>query len=131
MPAATVRSRFSRAAAISLVATAIATAMHLVVGLPIGNQPEWLALGSVATITPGLYLVLPLRDAFYSLTEIPLESGVLHEVETIFGPAMRAGVDDIALMALGTLVVVGLAGYLAAGVQEMVSDRRHGATVLG
>ncbi len=124
MPAATVRSRFSRAAVIALVATAIATAMHLLVGLPIGDQPEWLAIGSVAMITPGLYLVLPLRDAFYSLTEIPLESGVLHEVETVFGPAMRAGVDDVALMALGTLVMVGLDGYLAAGIQEMIADRR-------
>ena len=72
------------------------------------------------TAIPSLYFAYPFAD----LLQLPVPSGTLVEVATPFGPALRVAPQDLALVALGTMVVVGLAAYLANGVRELLEGRR-------
>jgi hypothetical protein len=116
----TVRQRMVHAATVGLVAAALATATQYFIAVPVGSQPEWLWTLTMLTAMPSLYLTFPLAD----LLNLPLPSGTLVEVATPFGPALRVAPQDLALVALGTLVIVGLAAYLAHGVDELLHQRR-------
>jgi hypothetical protein len=108
------------AATVGLVAAAAATAAQYFIGMPLGGQPEWLWTVAMVTAVPSAYLTFPLSDLF----DVPLRSGTLVEVGTPFGPAFRLAPQELALIALGTLVVVGLADYLANGLSEVLERRR-------
>lgn len=116
----TVRYRLGRAATFGMLAALVAVAVQWFVGIPVGSQPEWLGIVTITTAVPSAYLTFPISDPFEKLIGVELGSGRLLEVMTPFGPAMRVGTEDLGLIALGTLVVVGLTAYLAIGVNEMV-----------
>ena len=116
----TVRQRMVHAATVGLVAATAATTTQYFVAIPVGSQPEWLWTVTMITAIPSLYFVYPFAD----LLQLPVPSGTLVEVATPFGPALRIPPQDLALVALGTLVMVGLAAYLAKGVSEMMAVRR-------
>lgn len=119
MPA-TIRTRTTRAALFGMAAALVAVAVQWFIAIPVGSQPDWLAVVTLATAVPAAYFTFPVRDPLETLLGMELGSGRISEVMTPFGPAMRAGTEDIALVALGTLVMVGLTAYLAIGVGEMV-----------
>jgi hypothetical protein len=116
----TFRYRLGRAATLGMVAAFVAVAVQWFIGMPVGDQPEWLGYLTLTTAVPSAYLTFPISDPLESLIGMQLGSGRLLEVMTPFGPAMRVGTEDLGLIALGTLVVVGLTAYLAIGVNEMV-----------
>jgi hypothetical protein len=115
----TVRQRMVHAATVGLVAAAVATAAQYFVAVPVGGQPEWLWTLTMVTAIPSLYLAYPLAG----LLDLSLPTRTLVEVSTPFGPALRVAPQDLALVALGTLVIVGLAAYLAHGLGEMMAER--------
>ena len=94
------------------------TAAQYFVGMPLGAQPDWLWTLTMLSAIPSLYLTYPLAALF----NLSLPAGDLVEVATPFGPAFRVAPPDLALMALGTMVMVGLATYLAQGVTELIAD---------
>jgi hypothetical protein len=108
------------AATVGLIAATAATAAQYFIGVPLGSQPDWLWTLAMVTAVPSAYLTFPLSGLF----DVPLRSGTLMEVATPFGPAFRVAPQELALIALGTLVVVGLADYLANGVSEFLNERR-------
>ena len=115
----TVRERMVHAATVGLVAASAATATQYFVAIPVGSQPEWLWTITMLSAIPSLYVVYPLAD----LLNLPVPSGTLIEVATPFGPALRIAPQDFALVALGTLVMVGLAAYLANGISDLMESR--------
>jgi hypothetical protein len=117
-----IRRRVGRAAHYGLVATVIAVAVQWFIGIPVGNQPEWLGYLTLTTAVPASYITFPFGDPLEHLLGMELGSGRIVEVTTPFGPAMRAGPEDIALIALGTLLMVSLTAYLAVGMNEMIED---------
>ena len=116
----TFRYRLVRAATFGMLAALVAVAVQWFIGIPVGNQPEWLGYVTMTTAVPSAYLTFPISDPLEALIGMQLGSGRILEVMTPFGPAMRVGTEDLGLIALGTLVVVGLTAYLAIGVNEMV-----------
>jgi hypothetical protein len=116
----TVRQRMVHAATVGLVAAAVATAAQYFIAVPVGSQPEWLWTLTMLTAIPSLYLAYPVAG----LLNLSLPTRTLVEVNTPFGPALRVAPEDLALVALGTMVIVGLAAYLAHGVDEMLHSRR-------
>lgn len=119
----TIRQRFTRAAATGVIGAGIAAAAQYFIALPIGNQPQW--MGTVASLAavPAGYVTYPLSMALEAIAHRPLLDGRLLEATTPFGPAMRPELGDIALIALGTIVTVGLAAYLAQRMSEMLEAR--------
>lgn len=117
------RERASHAGVVGLVAAILAVATQYFVALPVGNQPDWLALLSAATAAPAAYLVVPVRAPIEGWIQMEIGSTSLREAVTPFGPALRGNREDLLLVALGTIIVVGLVAYLAEGVQEMISER--------
>lgn len=115
------RVRIVRAAVVGIVVAGLAVASQILIGVPVGDQPEWLAYIPLILATPSAYLLFPIQDPLESLIKMRLGSGVTLEGTTPFGPAFLPGVEDLALTAFGTIVVVGLIGYLAMGVQEMTT----------
>ncbi len=120
--ALTVRQRAVHAALVGIASATFAAAMQYFVGIPLGNQPKWLGTITMASAVPSAYVTFPIRDPLERLTHTSLASGRLVEVATPFGPAFRIGTEDIALVALGTLIMVGLAAYLASGLNEMYEE---------
>ena len=116
----TFRYRLVRAATFGMLAALVAVAVQWFIGIPVGNQPEWLGYVTMTTAVPSAYLTFPISDPLEALIGMQLGSGRILEVMTPFGPAMRVGTEDLGLLALGTRVVVGLTAYLAIGVNEMV-----------
>lgn len=117
------RQRLTRAAATGVVGAGFAAAAQYFIALPIGNQPQWLGtLASLAAV-PAAYVTYPLSMLFETLTHHRLLDGRLLETSTPFGPAMRPELGDIALIAMGTVVTVGLAAYLAQGMSELLEAR--------
>lgn len=116
----TVRQRMVHAATVGLIAAAAATAAQYFIGMPLGGQPEWLWTLAMVAAVPSAYFTFPLSG----LLDVPLRSGILVEVGTPFGPAFRVASQELALIALGTLVVVGLADYLANGLSELLREHR-------
>lgn len=114
------RYRLGRAATFGMLAALVAVAVQWFIGMPVGDQPEWLGYLTLTTAVPSAYLTFPISDPLEALIGMQLGSGRLLEVMTPFGPAMRVGTEDLGLIALGTMVVVGLTAYLAIGVNEMV-----------
>lgn len=115
-----IRRRISRAGQYGLVATLIAIAVQWFIAIPVGNQPEWLGLVTLTVTVPSAYITVPVADLLERLVGMTLGNGTIVEVVTPFGPAMRAAIDDVALIGLGTLLMVGLAAYLAIGINEMI-----------
>jgi hypothetical protein len=109
------------AATVGLVAAALATAAQYFIAVPVGNQPEWLWTLTMVVAIPSLYVLYPLSDLF----NWPLPSGTLVEVSTPFGPAFRGSASDLALGALGTMVIVGLVAYLASGLVDIAAQRHR------
>lgn len=117
------RERASHAGVVGLVAAIVAVATQYFVALPVGNQPNWLALFSAITAAPSAYIVVPIRAPIEGWLQMEIGSSALHEAATPFGPALRADRDDLLLVALGTIIMVGIVAYLAEGVQEMIAER--------
>lgn len=120
----TVRQRSVHAAVVGIVGAAIAAGLQYFVGIPLGSQPKWLGFLTTASAVPSAYITFPIRDPLERLIKMQLGSGRLVEVATPFGPAFRVGTEDIALVALGTLIMVGLVAYLASGINEMYEEVR-------
>ncbi len=120
----TVRQRAVHAAVVGTTAAALAAALQYFVGIPLGDQPRWLGAITMASAVPSAYVTFPIRDPLERLINMQLGSGRLVEVATPFGPAFRVGTEDIALVALGTLIMVGLVAYLASGLNELFADVR-------
>lgn len=120
----TVRRRAVHAAVVGTVGAAFAAALQYFIGIPLGNQPDWLGTLASVSALPSAYITFPIRDPLERILHMPLGSGRLAEVVTPFGPAFRVGTEDIALVALGTLVMVALADYLATGLSELFEGRR-------
>jgi|CXWL01.1.fsa_nt_gi hypothetical protein len=117
------RQRVSHAGVVGLVAAVVAVATQYFVALPVGNQPNWLAILSAATAAPSAYIVVPIRAPIEGWLQMEIGGTSLREAITPFGPALRADRDELLLIALGTIIMVGIVAYLAEGVQEMVSER--------
>jgi hypothetical protein len=111
-----------RAAMVGGLASVVAVGVQYFVGIPVGNQPDWLATLTLVTAVPSAYVTFPLKAPFERLLDFQVGSGRIFEVETPFGPAFRVGGADLAMVALGTLLMVGLAAYLAAGISEMYDE---------
>lgn len=118
----TVRQRLVRAALVGMAAALVAVAVQYFVGIPVGDQPAWLGTLTLVSAVPAAYVTFPIKDPFERLLDMRLGSGRLFEVETPFGPAFRVGTEDLLLVAFGTLVMVGLAAYLAAGISELYDE---------
>jgi hypothetical protein len=99
----------------------VATAAQYFIAVPVGSQPEWLWTLTMLVAVPSLYVTYPLADFF----NWSLPSGTLVEVTTPFGPAFRVSAADLAMVALGTMVIVGLVTYLANGLAEFLAHRQH------
>lgn len=121
--ATTVRQRVSHAGTVGLAAAALVVAAQYFVGLPVGNQPSWLATMVASLVAPSAYVVLPIRDPIEYWLQMEFGTGTLMEATTPFGPALRAGTEDLLLIAFGTIVMFGIVAYLAEGVQEMLQKR--------
>lgn len=113
------RVRIVRAAALGIAVAALAVASQVLIGVPVGDQPDWLAYIPLILATPSAYLLFPIQDPLESLIRMRLGSGATLEGSTPFGPAFLPGIEDLALTAFGTIVVVGLIGYFAIGVREL------------
>ncbi|HRP07266.1 MAG TPA: hypothetical protein PLL69_02145 [Gemmatimonadales bacterium] len=122
MVATTRRQRITRATAAGLIAAAVASAIQYFVAIPVGGQPDWLWMVTLLSAVPSAYLTFPLSDSFQQIMQVRLGSGQLVEVSTPFGPALRVGMEDIALVALGTTVMIGLVVYLASGISELYDE---------
>lgn len=122
MTAITRRQRITRATTVGLLAAAAAAAIQYFVAIPVGGQPDWLWMVTLISAVPSAYLTFPLSDSFQQILQVQLGSGQLAEVSTPFGPALRVGMEDIALVALGTTVMVGLVVYLASGISEIYDE---------
>lgn len=120
----TFRQRILRAATVGVTASAVAVAIQYFVGIPVGGQPEWMATLTLVSAVPSAYVTFPLQAPFERLLDLRVGTGHIFEVETPFGPAFRIGSDEMAMVAIGTLLMVGLAAYLAAGISEMYDERR-------
>jgi hypothetical protein len=107
------------------VAATIVASLQYFVATPLGSQPGWLGTLATYSTLPSAYLTYPLSGPVERLLGSPLQSGTLVEVATPFGPAFRTALADIALVALGTIVVVGLVAYLASGIREMIDEARY------
>jgi hypothetical protein len=108
---------------VGLVAAVVAVALQYFIALPVGNQPNWLAVLSAAAAAPAAYVVVPIREPLEAWIQMEIGGTSLREASTPFGPALRAGTDDFLLIALGTIIMVGIVAYLAEGVQEMIVER--------
>ncbi len=117
------RQRVSHAGMVGLVAAVVAVALQYFIALPVGNQPNWLAVLSAAAAAPAAYVVVPIREPLEAWIQMEIGGTSLREASTPFGPALRAGTDDFLLIALGTIIMVGIVAYLAEGVQEMIVER--------
>ncbi len=117
------RERASHAGVVGLVAAVLAVATQYFVALPVGNQPSWMALLSAVTAAPSAYVVVPARAPVEGWLQMEIGAPALREAITPFGPALRADRDDLLLVALGTIIMVGIVAYLAEGVQEMIAER--------
>jgi hypothetical protein len=120
-----VRHRMTESGLIGVVAAAVASALQYFVAMPLGDQPGWLGWISSAAAVPSAYLTYPLSGPSERYLGFSLQSGTLVEVTTPFGPAFRAAPIDIAVVACGTVVMVGLAAYLASGLREMYDEARY------
>lgn len=118
----TFRQRIVRAASVGVAAAVLAVAIQYFVGIPVGDQPEWLATLTLVSAVPSAYVTFPLKAPFEQLLDLQVASGRIFEVETPFGPAFRVGTGDLVMVAVGTLVMVGLAAYLAAGITEIYDE---------
>lgn len=116
------RGRVGRAAQFGLLAMVVVVLVQWFVGIPVGDQPGWLGVVALAAAVPAAYVTVPVSEPLERLIGMELGSGRIIEVATPFGPAMRGGIEDVALIGFGTLLMVGLAAYLAIGVNEMVTD---------
>lgn len=120
----TIRQRIVRAAMLGSLAAAVAVAVQYFVGIPVGDQPDWLATLTLVTAVPSAYVTFPLKAPFERLLDFQVGSGRIFEAETPFGPAFRVGTADLMMVAVGTLLMVGLVAYLAAGITEMYDEAR-------
>ncbi len=118
------RHRVTHAVTVGMIAAALVVATQYFIALPIGGQPIWMVVLALATATPAAYVMLPLQSVVERVAGQQLGTGYMIEVTTPFGPALRATTEDLLLMALGTIVMVGLVSYAAAGIQELVDERR-------
>lgn len=120
----TFRQRIVRAATFGTLAAAVAVAIQYFVGIPVGDQPDWMATLTLVSAVPSAYVTFPLRAPFERLLDLQVGSSRIFETETPFGPAFRVGTGDLWMIAIGTLIMVGLAAYLAAGISEMYDEAR-------
>lgn len=118
----TVRQRFTHASLVGLMAAAVVVAIQFFVGVPVGDQPAWLGTLALLSGIPAAYALHLLRGPIDAILPPPTDQRFF-EVETLFGPAFRASVDEMLLLALGTVVMVGLVAYLASGLTEMLRER--------
>src|SRR5688572_6259558 len=114
----TVRGRMVHATTVGLVAATAVTATQYFVAMPVGAQPEWLWTLTMISAIPSHYVTYPLAGLLHR----SLPTANLVEVATHFGPAFRVAPSDLALVAIGTMVVVGLIAYLAHGVTELIAQ---------
>lgn len=115
----TFRQRLVRAATVGIAASAVAVAIQYFVGIPVGDQPEWMATLTLVSAVPSAYVTFPLKTPLERLLDVQATTARAFEVETPFGPAFRMSTPELAMVALGTLIMVGLAAYLAAGISEI------------
>lgn len=120
----TFRQRIARATAVGLAAAGFAVAVQYFVGIPVGDQPGWMATLTLVSAVPSAYVTFPLKAPFEELLDLQVASGRIFETQTPFGPAFRIGNLDLLMVAVGTLLMVGLAAYLAAGISEMYDEVR-------
>jgi hypothetical protein len=122
------RHRVTHAATVGMVAAALAVATQYFIALPIGDQPSWMLVLAMVAASPAAYALIPLQGIVQGWFGQDLGTGYVMQVTTPFGPALRGGTEDLLLLALGTIVMVGLVAYAAAGIQEMMDERqlRHG-----
>jgi hypothetical protein len=115
----TIRQRILQAAGIGEIGAGFAVAAQYFIGMPVGHQPEWLGTVASVAIVPAQYILVPFADPLKRLMGSAVGDGVLFESVTPFGPAMRFEMGHLALLALATLIIVGLVDYLAQGVVEL------------
>jgi len=123
------RRRLTHAALVGICAAVVAVATQYFIAMPVGDQPEWLAMLAMIAIAPSAYIIVPLRDAVDAGLQVQLGTGTVIEAATPFGPAFRSGTEDMLLVAFGTIIMVGIVAYLADGVGEMLAERPSAAAV--
>jgi hypothetical protein len=119
------RQRFSRAVGAGLMGAGVTVAAQYFIGVPVGRQPEWLGAVASTTALPAQYVLFPFSGLVHKLVGPSAGNGVLLETVTPFGPAMRFDMSDLALVALATVIIVGLADYAAQGVTELWEKRKQ------
>ena len=115
----TFRQRISRATGVGEFGAGIVVAAQYFIGIPVGHQPEWLGTLAATAVLPAQYVLIPFANPLNRLLGSSAGHGVLLESTTPFGPAMRFETGDLALVALATLIIVGLVDYAAQGVAEL------------
>lgn len=120
----TFRHRLGHAAGIGLIGAGITAATQYFIGMPVGGQPGWLGTLATTTAMPAQYLLVPFDGVLRQLPGTTAGRGLLVEASTPFGPALRVENGELILMALATMVIVGLADYLAQGIATFWSRRR-------
>jgi hypothetical protein len=121
----TFRHHVRHAAAVGELGAGITFAAQYFIGMPVGHQPEWLGAVASTAVIPAQYVLFPFAAPLQRLLGPNAGHGTLLESMTPFGPAMRFGMDDLALVALATLIIVGLVDYAAQGVVELCGANKH------
>lgn len=119
----TFRKRVSHATCAGLLGAGVTVCTQLLVGIPVGRQPDWLTTLSSGTMMPAQYVLYPLSSVLGRV--LGTGDGRLLEATTPFGPALRLDLPALALVALATIVMVGLVDYLAQGVTALWEEHRH------
>lgn len=119
------RQRFTRAAGAGLMGAGVTVAAQCFIGLPVGEQPQWLGVVASTTLLPAQYILFPFSGLLNKAVGPNAGNGTLFEAATPFGPAMRLDISDLAVVALATVIMVGLADYAAQGVAELWQRRKQ------
>jgi hypothetical protein len=117
------RRRLAHAGLVGIFAAGFAVATQYLIAMPVGDQPDWLAMLAMIAMAPSAYVIVPLREPLEQWLQMELGNTAVVEASTPFGPAFRIGTEEMLLVALGTIIMVGLVAYLAEGVQEMLAER--------
>lgn len=120
----TFRQRIRHAIGAGELGAGIAVAAQYFIGMPVGHQPEWLGAVASTAVLPAQYVLFPFAGPLQKLLGQSAGHGILLEAATPFGPAMRFGMGDLALVGLATLIIVGLVDYAAQGVVELCATRK-------
>jgi len=122
----TFRQRVRQATGVGELGAGITVAAQYFIGMPVGHQPEWLGAVAATAALPAQYVLIPFAGPLQRLLGPSAGHGALLESATPFGPAMRFEMADIALVALATVIIVGLVDYVAQGVAELCVTHKPG-----